>query len=580
MRMNWLRRALPASIYCAAAIVATGAGFPARAATPTPVADTVYLHGDVITVDERQPNARAIAVKDGRILAVGGDEDIQRLRGADTRVVDLAGRTLLPGFVDGHSHIGDQVSGWGLPDLAPPPVGKVASFADMRRVLGDYLASHPMPADAFVAASGYDDSLLAEKRHPTRADLDPISGAHPLCVFHVSGHVAVCNTLALRKVGFAKGAPDPKGGTVRRDADGEPNGIVEEQALFAFIPLIPRKSPQQLAQDFLEVQRYYAGFGYTTAQDGQTLLPATFNLLLDAQKSNTLLLDIISYPKWNLVEKMMAERGIHIGHEYDRHLKFQGVKITEDGSPQGKTAYLSQPYFKVPAGQGADYRGYPVMSQEELDRWYDKFYARGWQVQTHCNGDACIDMVLAALRKAQAKYHARDDRPVIVHSQVMRREQLDTYKTLGVVPTFFPAHTFFWGDWHRDETLGPARAAFISPTGSAEKLGIRFSIHSDAPVVPPNAMQLWWSAVNRVTRSGQVLGADQRLTPMQALRALTIDAAYQQFDEAIKGSISVGKLADFVILADNPLRADPMKIKDIAVLETIKEDKTIFKRAP
>lgn len=547
-------------------------------AAPAPTADTVYIAGTVITVDERLPAASAVAVKDGRILAVGSDAAIKRLAGKNTRVVDLAGTTLVPGFIDGHSHIGDMAMGWGMPNVSPPPVGPVASFADMRRVLAAYIADHTMAPDALVLANGYDDSLLAEKSHPTRRDLDPISATHPLCVFHVSGHLAVCNSIALKKVGFVRGVANPPGGSIQRDSSGEPTGIIEEQAVFKILTIMPRLSADRLARNFVEIQRYYAGFGYTTAQDGQTFQSEIFDLLLSARKEGSLLLDIIAYPKWDTFEKISADRGITIDRTYDRHLKFAGIKITEDGSPQGKTAYLSQPYLHPPAGEPADYRGHPIMDQAALDNWYDRFYAKGWQVQTHCNGDACIDMALLAIRKAQQKYRPQDDRPVIVHSQVMRPEQLQQYRELHIFPTFFAAHTFYWGDWHRNETLGPERASFISPTRSAEKLNIRFSIHSDAPVIPPDAMLLWWSAVNRVTRSGFVLGPQERISPLQALKALTIDAAYQQFDENLKGSISVGKLADFVILARNPLTADPMSIKDIAVLETIKEGRTIFKK--
>lgn len=548
----------------------------APAASAGGMADTVYLHGVVITVDDAQPNAQAVAVKDGKILAVGSDAQVSALKGPATRVVDLAGKTMVPGFVDGHSHIGDMVLGWNLTDLSPPPVGTVRDIAGLQAAMRAALA-RAAPGDSLLLGSGYDDSLLAERRHPTGAELDAVSASRPLCVFHVSGHLAVCNSPAMTRLGFVKGAPNPPGGVIARDAAGEPTGLLEEQAVFAVFGAMTPMTPEIAARSFDEIQTYYASLGYTTAQDGQTASPATFDLLQKFQAAKRLKIDIAAYPKWTLAEKMVASRGLKIGGPYENGLKFAGVKITEDGSPQGKTAYLEQPYFHPPHGAAADYRGYPIMPQAELDSWYEKFAGLGWQVQTHCNGDACIDMLIKAVEKAEATHPGfAATRPVVIHSQVTRPEQLSAYKRLGLFPSFFAEHTFYWGDWHRDETLGADRAAFISPTAAALKAGLHFSLHTDAPVVPPSPMHVLWSAVNRTTRSGQVLGADQRISPMDALRAVTIWPAWQHFDEESRGSITVGKKADLVVLNANPLSVDPATIKDIAVITTIKDGQPIY----
>ncbi len=539
-------------------------------------ADTVYLHGAVITVDDAQPKAQAVAVKDGKILAVGSDAQVGALKGPATRVVDLAGKTMVPGFVDGHSHIGDMVLGWNLTDLSPPPVGTVRDIAGLQAAMRGALA-RAASDDSLLLGSGYDDSLLVERRHPTGAELDAVSASRSLCVFHVSGHLAVCNSAAMTRLGFVKGAPNPPGGVIARDGAGEPTGLLEEQAVFAVFGAMTPMTPEVAAGSFDEIQTYYASLGYTTAQDGQTASPATLDLLQKFQAAKRLKIDIAVYPKWTLAEKMVASRGLKIGGPYENGLKFAGVKITEDGSPQGKTAYLEQPYFHPPHGAAADYRGYPIMPQAELDAWYEKFAGLGWQVQTHCNGDACIDMLIKAVEKAEAAHPGfAATRPVVIHSQVTRPEQLSAYKRLGIFPSFFAEHTFYWGDWHRDETLGPARAAFISPTAAALKEGLHFSLHTDAPVVPPSPMHAMWSAVNRTTRSGQLLGPDQRISPMDALRALTIWPAWQHFDEASRGSITVGKKADLVVLEADPLSTDPAKIKDIAVITTIKDGKPIY----
>ena len=566
------------------AVVAILAGLASLAATHAataapPAADTIYLHGHLITVDGDRPSAQAVAVRSGRIVAVGDDRQIQQLRAPSTKVVDLAGKVMLPGFVDGHSHIGDMVGTWRLADLSPPPVGKTESIGALQRVMRDYIASARPSPETLVVAFGYDDSLLAEKRHPNLAELDAIVPGQPICVIHVSGHLAACNAAGLKKLGFTKATPDPKGGHLGRDSAGDLNGMLEEQAVFAVFASLPPMTPAQAAKAFDEIQTYYASLGYTTAQDGQTSSPATIGLLLAGQKAGTLKIDIASYPKWTIIDDLVARYGLTIGGPYVNRLKFAGGKISEDGSPQGKTAYLTQPYLHPPPGQPASYRGSPTLPADELARWYATFMGRGWQVQTHCNGDACIDLVLQAIRAAYAAHPAAaKTRPVVIHSQVTRRDQLQDYAKLGVFPSFFAEHTYYWGDWHRNETLGAERAAYISPTADALKLGVHFSLHTDAPVVPPDPMHVWWSAVNRVTRSGFVLGPDQRIAPMDALRALTIWPAWQHFDEKIRGSITVGKLADFVVLDANPLTIDPMKIREVHVLMTIKEGEVIYER--
>ncbi|WP_293456565.1 amidohydrolase family protein [Phenylobacterium sp.] len=542
-------------------------------------ADTVYRNGVVITVDDVHPRAQAVAVKDGRIVGVGSDAAVTRRWGHGARIVDLQGKVMVPGFVDGHSHIGDLVGFWRLPDLSPPPVGTTRAIADIQRVLRERIATaHPAPGE-MVFGVGYDDSLLAERRHPSRAELDAVSAVQPICVAHVSGHLARCNTPALARLGLTRDTPDPKGGRLGRDANGELNGALEEQAVFLALAAAPRMDAEDARRAFGEIQTYYASLGYTTAQDGQTSSPVTLGLLLDAQRDGTLEIDVASYPKWTIIDDLVAKQGIRIGGPYERHLKFAGVKISADGSPQGKTAYLTQPYVHPPAGEKPDYRGFPTVPADELSRLYATFMGRGWQVQTHCNGDACIDMLLAAVRHAYAvNPQARATRPVVVHSQVTRPDQVKAYAELGIFPTFFAEHTYYWGDWHRTETLGPDRAAYISPTADALKAGVRFSLHTDAPVVPPDPMHAMWSAVNRVTRSGYALGPGQRISPMDALRAVTIWPAWQHFDEASRGSITPGKLADLVVLDADPLTVEPMAIRDIKVLATIKEGREIYRR--
>jgi predicted amidohydrolase YtcJ len=540
-------------------------------------ADAIYYDGTIITVNDRQPTVEALSVRGGKILAVGSTSEVFGGRSPKTRMVDLHGKTLLPGFVDGHSHIGMLALGWNVPSLAPPPVGTVQSIADIRRIMRQYIAANHIPPGEFVYGQGYDDSLLAEHRHPNRGDLDAITSDHPMCLRHISGHLATCNSSALALLHITRDTPDPQGGRIFRDpATKEATGVLGDQAAAPIAKLIKPLPFAEQEKNFLAVQNYYAAFGYTTAQEGASSDPV-IHLLKQENDSGNLKIDVISYPLAQLVDGIIKAEGIHMGKAYDKHMKYPGIKIVEDGSPQGKTAYLSAPYFHPPAEFGAGYRGFPMLKQDQLNATYTNAFSKDWQVQTHCNGDACIDMVLTAIRKAYAACGADDRRPVIIHSQVVRPDQLDAYAELHIIPSFFEAHTFYWGDWHREEVLGPERAAFISPLHSALTRGIVFSIHSDAPITPPNPMLLWWAAVNRLTRSNYVLGPGERVDALTALKALTIWPAYQQFDDKVKGTLEPGKYADLVILAENPLQVSPAHIRDIRVLETIKNGGTLWK---
>ena len=559
---------------------------PVLAKSPQISADIIFAGGDVITMDPARPTAEAVAVKDGRVLALGTRKAMeQTYGGAATQTVDLGGKTLMPGFIDPHSHISQYVVAWGLPTLNPPPVGDVGSIADIVAKVRTYIQTTKVPAGTLVVATGYDDSLLAENRHPTAQDLDAISPDHPVILIHVSGHLASANRAALALVGYTKASPDPKGGVIRRLADGSPSGVLEELAMLPFLRLIPAKPLDEKVKTLTAVQNYYASLGITTAQDGIST-PDDIAMLQEAARRKSLFIDVVSYPRWSFMKDItcddkgaslapLAGPSLPLGVYQDR-LKIGGVKMTGDGSPQGKTAYLTSPYVHPPHGLGDDYRGYPVITAEAMDHWYEAAYRCKAQVLFHANGDAAADMMLTAVAKAQAKYPKQDLRPVMVHAQMIRHDQVDAMARLGVMPSFFTEHTYFWGDWHINETVGKDRAFGMSPTGYALKQGIKFTIHTDAPVLPPNHLTAIWSAVNRVSRSGVVVGPDERISVMEALRAVTINAAYQYGEEDQKGSITAGKRADLIVLDRDPLKVDPMTIKDIKVLQTFKDGQLVF----
>ena len=264
---------------------------------------------------------------------------------------------------------------------------------------------------------------------------------------------------------------------------------------------------------------------------------------------------------------------------YNHNFRIAGVKLSLDGSPQGKTAWLTQPYLVPPEGKDKNYRGYPAIPDEKnVTAYVDTAFANGWQILAHCNGDAAADQYIRAIRKASNRYGNDNRRSVMIHAQTVRDDQLDSMQVLQIIPSFFSMHTFYWGDWHRDETLGRERAYRISPAVSAYNRGIVFTEHHDAPVTRPDAIRILWCAVNRISRSGDIIGPDQRITPFIALKSITAWAAYQYFEENLKGTLSEGKLADFVILSANPLKVDPINIDGISIMETIKEGKTVYKK--
>jgi hypothetical protein len=543
-------------------------------------ADTIYLGGPILTMNDKAPAAEALAVRQGRILAVGRKAEVIRTRGRATQVVDLGGRTLLPGFVDAHSHF-SQVGLQAISaNLLPRPDGPVNSIPELQQVLRDFIASSPVVKEfGVVIGFNYDDSQLLEHRSPTAAELDQVSRDLPIVVIHQSGHLAVFNSAALAKAGITAATRDPEGGHIRRKPGGtEPDGVLEENAHFsATLSILPRFTAQQGFDQVAAAQRIYAANGFTTIQEGRAD-PGTLVLLAAAAKGGKLYLDAVAYPALEMTAEDPSLHGPLMSRKYQDHYRYGGVKLTFDGSPQGKTAWFTKPYFKPPPGQPATYAGYPSFQDPEAEKWVNLAYRNHWQLLVHANGDAAIDQLIRVVRKAQALVPTRDARTVLIHGQYLRADQVGALKQLGIVASLYPMHTFYWGDWHRQSVAGPERAEDISPTGWLRAQRMKFTIHSDAPVTFPNAMRVLDSAVNRTTRLGYVLGPGQRLTPLQALKAMTLGPAYQHFEERGKGSLEKGKLADLVILDRNPLTVPPATLKDIQVLATIKEGKTVFTR--
>ncbi|WP_421997086.1 amidohydrolase [Reyranella sp.] len=538
-------------------------------------ADIIFVGKNIVTMTEAAPSARALAVLDGRILAVGEEAAVMAARGPDTRVVDLGSRALLPGFMDGHSHFINAVRFSTWANVSSPPVGKAEDIAGVVRLLEEHRQKRGLRPGEWLMAYGYDGTTLTDGRELTRADLDPHFPDNPVLILHVSLHGAVLNTAGFKAVGFDLLAPTPPGGMTARLPDGkEAAGLVMEHSFIPIYLKMPTATEDEQLEGFAAAQAHYAANGYTTTQDAP-MEPATRPLYHRAAREGRLVIDIVGYVNWLEFPQILEKHAEPFGQGYDRRFRIGGVKIVADGSPQGKTAFWSRPLLTPGPGGETDWHGEPNVTPEDLDRLVKLAYDNGIQVLTHCNGDAAIEMMLEAHEKAGAP---QGRRTVIVHSQFVRPDQLERYVRYGMLPSFFTNHTFFWGDVHV-ENLGRERAFFLSPARTARAMGIRFTNHSDFAVTPLDPMFILWTSVNRVSRSGTIIGPDERLTVWDGLRALTIDAAFQYGEEREKGSLEAGKLADLVVLDANPLEVPAANLKDIRILETFKEGRSIHRAA-
>ncbi|MDA8651439.1 amidohydrolase [Porticoccaceae bacterium] len=543
-------------------------------------ADSVYINGKIITLDEQESVASGLAVADGRIIAVGTSEKVLTLVDDSTLVIDLQSKTLVPGFVDGHSHLSGVAIQAITANLLPPPDGPGSDIASLQKTLREFMKTSEMVKTHNVLIGfNYDDSQLAEKRHPTRQDLDAVSTDMPIMITHQSGHLGVYNTKALEMFGVTADSEDPPGGIIVREEDGRtPNGVLEENAHFQLLyNVIPPFSGEESLSIMEAAQMQYLSNGFTTIQDGK-IDPVSLELMMKYAQTGGLKADLVVYADLVPMEDYVVMEGPLQSSNYTDRLRIGGVKLTFDGSPQGKTAWFSKPYLVAPQGQADNYAGYPAFTDEEALQWYEVAYKNNWQMLTHTNGDAAIDQLIRVAGKAAERYPKDDRRTVMIHGQFLREDQVADVQRLGIFPSLYPMHTFYWGDWHRDSVAGPERAENISPTGWLMEKDIKFSIHSDAPVTFPNAMRILDSAVNRVTRTGDILGETHRLRPMDALKAMTIWPAYQHFEENSKGSLEVGKLADMVILDRDPLTIDRKNLVDIQILATIKEGVTVYQQ--
>jgi predicted amidohydrolase YtcJ len=571
--------------FCALALIAgCDKPQPTAATPPQPqaqidAAEIIYVGGDIVTINDSQPSAEALAVKGGKILAVGARADVEKAhKGASTQVVDLGGKTLMPSFIDAHSHYINALSVASQAKLYAPPAGPGKDVESIVAELKKFAADRKIPKGEMIMAYGYDDTVMPNGRLLNRDDLDKAFPENPVRVDHVSMHGAVLNSLALKHYGIDAKTKTPAGGViVRRPGTNEPYGLIMETAFLPVFEKTPPLTPEREIEGTKAAHRMYAEAGITTAHEGATHL-AQLQTIKRAADAGAHSIDVVAYPFITDVEKILAEFPVADWGKYNQRFKIGGVKITIDGSPQGRTAAFTTPYLTGGPGGEKNWKGELAAPQEIINKALKNVYGLGVPVTFHVNGDAAIDSLIKAHEFAAADDLTKDRNVTAIHAQFTRKDQIPLYVKYKIRPSFYTLHTYYFAEAHI-KNRGMAQAMYISPMRDAIDAGLRPTNHTDAVVAPLDQMFMLWSAVNRISRAGVEIGPDQRVTPLEGLKAMTIWAAEQYGEQDAKGSLEAGKLADLVILDKNPLMADKMAIKDIRVIETIKEGKTIY-RAP
>ena len=536
---------------------------------PDARADLVVLHANVITVDSARPRAEAFAVLADKFIAVGSTSQIRRWVGESTKVIDAEGRTVTPGFIDAHMHprpTYPEASPLATVDLRP---ASVASMADLIDALAAKAAL--VPEGQWIRGVRYEDTKLG--RHPTRADLDQASTRHPIYITHSSGHLGVANSFVLRAAGVTRDTPDPPGGAFDRADDGAPNGVCRELACRVLRQAVPETpiTKQDEVEGIQRTLRQFATRGITTVVDaGGT--PEKLGLFRAAVGPGSPVRVIMMVLSEHLDEFRAGGLATGFG---DSWLKVGPIKAHHGNSLSGRTAWLFEPYDMVnPATGERDYYGIPPhQTQSELDSLIFTIHEAGFQVGVHSNGDREITMLLDAFEKALARLPRSDHRHRIEHASVVSPAILERVKELELVLVL---HSYVYEHGDKMEAFGAHRWGMMHANRLALDMGIPVAGNSDYGVSAAIPMLRIQSLVTRTSAEGNVYGPEQRISPEEAIRVWTMGSAYSVFEEDIKGSIEVGKLADFVLLSSDPTAVPVDEIKDITVRMTVVGGRIVY----
>ncbi len=536
----------------------------------------IWYNAQIITMDEQRPVATAVAWRRGVISAIGSDQGVLAEKRWYSTVRDLDGQVVTPGFVDAHSHFPASGINNVTVDLSSPPLGDVVGLRGLYTRLRVAVQSDPSSRDWLIGFN-YDQASLREGLHPNRQALDQISSERPIYAYHSSGHMGVANSAALEQLGLS--------------AEAYPDGLLQEHLAPSLGQLIGRFSWLDLMRSYRSAQREYLSAGVTTVNSGAASVALTVGLRI-ASALQLLPMRTVVNPlhvvdnntdkdadKNSRTDSGNIKAYARLRNFNSNRFRVGATKLIVDGSPQGFTAFLTRDFVDPPAGsiKGTSTRGSPLLAFEMLVNSIRHYSGAGLQLALHGNGDAAIDMILDAIEVAGLDA-ADDHRTLVIHAQTARQDQVDRMAVLGVLPSFFVSHVYYWGDWHAARVVGDKRAQHLSPTGWARDNDLRFSLHSDAPVTPVNPLAILQFAAERKTASGRLLGTEHRLSVRQALRAVTIDAAWQHFLSDSIGSLAEGKFADLVVLSANPFEVENSALSDIEVLETVIDGKVEFDR--
>ena len=518
---------------------------------------TLYFGGPIVTLEEPQ-YAQALVERGGRIAYVGDREEAERLAGPGARRVDLEGRALLPAFLDPHSHL--LACAYARLQV---PLGECAGWGEITDRLAKHVQERGIQPGEWVKGTGYDQNALAEGAAPDRFCLDRACPHNPVVIQHASGHAGVFNTLALERLGALDGDCG-----LERDGQGELTGRGEENPFLDLLGRIPMEGLEDVLRAFQGAQEEYASHGITTAQEG-LLQPVMAPVYQEILRRGLLYLDVNAYVPPADYDRLRGQFAQGVSASPGT-FQVAGMKIFLDGSPQGGTAWVREPY----AGGGC---GTSTMTDGQVLSAFRQALDRDAQLLAHCNGDRAAEQYLTLLAQAEREAGKKLCRPVMIHAQLLGLDQLERVKALGVIPSFFVAHVYHWGEIHV-KNFGLDRAGRISPAGSALAWGIPFTFHQDSPVIPPDMLETIWCACVRRTKAGRVLGAEERIPVEAALRAVTQTAALQYGLERELGTLRPGKRADFVLLSGDPLRTPPEELKKLQVERTIRCGRTIWSR--
>lgn len=519
----------------------------------------IYYNGYFLTMENF--NVEAILVQDGLIKKIGTKDYILSLKDSNTTLINLKGKTMMPSFIDAHSHFSGVANNFLKADLQ-----NCNNFKEIQNELINFKSQNNISDGLWISASGYDENQLKEKKHPMKEIIDEVLPNNPVILQHVSGHSGVFNSKALEILNITNDISTDNG--VIEKNNGILTGYMEETPFIEYQKKVPSPTFDKLLFAYKRAQEKYLSYGITTIQDGMAY-PNMISIYKELIKQNILNIDLVSYISPNDKEIFFNNFQENI-RKYNNHFKIGGYKIFLDGSPQMKTAWMRTPYLGT-----NNYYGYPTMTNLDINNSIKISLETNMQLLAHCNGDAAVNQYIQCIKLYEDKL--KNIRPVMIHAQLLGIDQIKYLKKYNIIPSFFISHVFYWGDTHI-KNFGYERASQISPANSTLKSNILFTFHQDSPVIEPNMFETIWCAINRITKQGVTLGHNEKISIQDAIKAVTINSAYQYFEENSKGSINEGKIANLIIVDKNPFLIDVNDIKNIKVLETISNGLTLYKQ--